>query len=151
MIVWVDGDACPRGVREIVAKRCRREGIRAIFVADRDVSLSDYPDVEMRIVSAGAEATDKEILDSIQSGDVAVTRDILLAEALLSKGAEVINDRGERFDPESISERRSLRDFSYDLRSSGLAEAGARRYGRKEIERFANGFDRLLVRLLKKE
>ena len=151
MIVWVDGDACPRPVREIVAKRCRREGIRAIFVADRDVSLSDYPEAEMRIVPENAEAADQEILESVEPGDVAVTRDILLAEALLGKGAEVISDRGERFDAASISERRSLRNFSYDLRSTGLARAGPRSYGRKEIERFANGFDRVLVSLLKNE
>ena len=149
MRVWVDGDSCPRPVREIVARRCLREGVETVFVANRDVSLPEYPEVEMRVVSPGAEAADREILAGAEGGDLAITRDILLAEALLGQGVVVLNDRGERFDPDSIQERRSLRDFSYELRRNGLFEPGPRRYGRKEIASFANSFDRELVKRLK--
>lgn len=151
MTVWLDGDACPRPVREIVARRCRREGVATVFVADRDVSLPEYPDVEMRIVPSGPEATDREIIRGVEPGDLVVTRDILLAEALAGRDVVILNDRGERFDAESVAERRSLRDFSYGLRRDGLSAPGPRRYGRKEVGSFANSFDRELVKRLKEE
>jgi uncharacterized protein len=151
MTVWVDGDACPRPVREIVARRCRREGVATVFVADRDVSLPEYPGVEMRVVLSGPEATDEEISRGVEAGDLVITRDILLAEALVGRDVVVLNDRGECFDPGSVAERRSLRDFSYGLRRNGLSAPGPRRYGRKEVGRFANSFDRELVKRLKEK
>lgn len=151
MKVWVDGDACPRLVREIVARRCLREGVPTVFVADRDVALPEYPGVEMRIVASGPEATDREISRGAEAGDLVITRDILLAEALVGRNIVVLNDRGERFDADSVVERRSLRDFSYGLRRDGLSAPGPRRYGRKDVARFANSFDRELVKCLKEE
>ncbi len=141
MTVWIDGDSCPRAVREIVARRCRREGVALVIIADRDVSIPGYPEAWMQIVESGADAADAAILKGINADDLLITRDLILAEAAVERGAVVLNDSGSRFDAGNVAERRSLRDFSVSLRRNGLAKAGPHRYGKRQLAAFANRFD----------
>lgn len=149
MKIWVDADSCPRPVREIIKKAAERTGIDARFVANRTI-----PGVEAgeQLVIVGKEegAADDYILDHSEQDDLVVTRDIPLAKRLVESGTNVINDRGDLFTKENVGERLSLRNFMYVLRNSGLFLPTERSFGSKEVQSFANAFDRELTRLMRK-
>jgi uncharacterized protein len=150
VIIWLDADSLPRKVRDIVARAACRTGIRAVFVANRAVPFDEPPhcgELEMRVCSGGVTA-DEEIAAQILPGDLAITRDIPLAARLLELEAVVINDRGDRFDRDSIAERLSQREWNLQLKKAGLAGARSRSFGSDELKRFADRFDLELRRLL---
>jgi uncharacterized protein len=159
MTIWADGDSLQAEVRSLVCRRANREAeaagaqgraprFRAAFVAARMPPLELGPGVESETVEAGAQAADDRIVERAQAGDLAVTRDLPLAERLADKGLRVLNDRGEVFTVENARERRSLRDRAAELRSLGLAPESPRRaaWGQREFKAFADALDRELVK-----
>jgi len=153
--IWADADSLPRPVRGLIARRAEAEaarhpGTRAIFVANRDPG--DQRGRACAFMKVGPEpgAADQAIEDGVLPGDLVVTRDIPLAERLLARHGRaigVINDRGGRFDPDSVRERRSLRDAMLELSLVGLKPAGRPGYGRRDSEAFARALDAELGRL----
>jgi hypothetical protein len=148
MTIWVDGDSAPRDIRPILL-RCGKS-IAVHFIASR--KLSDLPESMLTLVPEGQDSADLLIEKKAALGDLVVTRDILFAERLVKSGIAVINDRGELFTKEKITERRSLRDTAAELRFQGLAPASPKGSQRtaKETKRFADGLDRALATLRKK-
>lgn len=146
MTIWVDGDSCPRDVKMIIRRAARRREIPAIFVANRFV-VRESGWVRMIVVGTEEGAADAYIIEEARPGDVAVTRDILLAEQLVGKGITTLNDRGRVFDEESIREAVSMRNFSKNLRDSGMFIDRDSRFGKREQKEFADAFDRILTRL----
>ena len=149
MKILVDADSCPREAREMILRFSTRLGINIVFAANRLIpGLPDYAIMEM--CPPGEGAADDRIVELAQPGDIALTRDLPLAERLVEADVRVIDDRGRVFTKENVRELRSLRDFMVDLAGKGLEFERISSYGKKELKTFANSLDRELSSLLKK-
>ena len=146
MTIWVDADSCPKRVRDIIVRASNRRGIPARFVSRQDVGVRSTGPVEALVT---AEDADEVIVSRAAAGDLAVTRDIPLAARLVEQDVRVLNTRGDVFDRSNVRERLSERDFMYELRSAAAFDEPGRRYGKHEVEAFANAFDRELQKRLK--
>ncbi|MEX1182466.1 MAG: YaiI/YqxD family protein [Gemmatimonadota bacterium] len=146
MTIWIDADAAPRDVKDIVARAARRLGLPAVLVANRRMAASPHnPHVTSIRVDGGPDVADRYIADHAAPGDVAITADIPLAAILVEKGVTVIDPRGELYDAENIRERLSIRDFMESLRGSGVETGGAAPYGSRDKQAFAGTLDRVLA------
>ena len=159
MTIWADGDSLPAEVRRLICRRASSEArsaaeegriprFRAAFVAARMPPLDIGPGVEAETVEGGPDAADDRMAERAEAGDLAVTRDLPLAERLAEKGLRVLNDRGDVFTADNARERRSLRDRAAELRALGLAPESPRRssWGPRELKAFADALDRELAR-----
>jgi uncharacterized protein YaiI (UPF0178 family) len=149
MKILVDADSCPRPARELVLRAAERRKIKAVFAANRPIPgiAGDY--AAMELCPAGEGAADDRIAALAERGDLALTRDIPLANRLVEADVCVIDDRGRVYTRENIRERLSLRNFMVGLAENGLGRAGNASYGRKELKAMADSLDRLLARLLR--
>ncbi|MEE8441322.1 MAG: DUF188 domain-containing protein [Spirochaetia bacterium] len=141
MRVLVDADSMPIRIREIIVGHAARRGFRAIFFANSTIPLPQSVGIELRTVDDADEA----IVENVEPDDLVVTHDIPLAARLVEKGNIVLNDRGGRFTEENVRERLSRRDFAKELRDTGLLPERPRTFGPKEVQAFANAFDRELT------
>lgn len=149
MRIWVDADAAPRDVKEIVSRAARRLGIAAVMVANQRLHVPPgNPYVEAVRVDGGPDVADRHIAENADPGDLAVTADIPLAATLVAKGVLVLDPRGEQYSEENIGERLAVRDLMEGLRGAGVETGGARPYGPADKQSFAAGLDRLLTRAL---
>jgi uncharacterized protein YaiI (UPF0178 family) len=147
--ILVDADSCPRPARELVLRTAERRKIRAIFAANRPIPGIDGDYVAMELCPAGEGAADDRIVALAEPGDLALTRDIPLANRLVEAGIRVIDDRGRVYTRENIRERLSLRNFMVGLAENGLGREQSANYGKKELKAMADSLDRLLARLPK--
>ena len=147
--MWVDADSCPRPVRDVISRASERTGLPVVFIANRDIPITQSAKSSLRVVGADSQAADALILGECRPKDIVVTRDIPLAGKLLEKGCVVLNDRGDRFSEETIRERLSLRDIMKEFRQSGILGEGRRSFGKKELHAFAAALDRALAALMK--
>lgn len=150
MKIFVDADACPQPVRDIVIRTVARLQIEAVFVANKSLSLPESPLIKFVLVEAGPDLADEYIKDSATKGDLVISQDIPLAHALVKAGIVVINPRGDVYTEENIADRISSRDLLQSLRDSGLITGGPSQYGEKEKRAFASALDRELTRLRKR-
>lgn len=146
MKIWVDADACPVAIKEIVFRAANRVGIHATFVANQVVRVPPSPHLHFMQVGSGFNAADQRIIELAEPGDVVVTADIPLAAELVPKGAHVVNPRGERYTADNIRERLSIRDFMEELRGGGVKTGGPPALGARDKQAFANQLDSLLAR-----
>jgi uncharacterized protein YaiI (UPF0178 family) len=149
MKIWVDADACPGPVREILLRAVQRLKVPAVFVANKRLSLPRSEFVSTVQVGAGLDVADRHIAEAARAGDLAVTQDIPLAALLVPKGVVVMDPRGELFTEENISERLSVRNFMQELRDSGVMTGGPGGFSAQDRQEFAATLDRELTRLLK--
>lgn len=144
--LWIDADAAPRDVREIVFRAALRLEVTVFLVSNQRVQLpANNPFVEMVWVTAGPDEADQRIVDEAREGDLAVTADIPLAAALVEKGVRVIDPRGEEYTPENVRERLSIRDFMASLRDTGVDTGGPSARSARDTREFANALDRILT------
>jgi hypothetical protein len=144
--IWVDADSCPKRVRDIIIRAAHRRAVPARFVSRQDAGVWSDGRVESIVTDADA---DEIIVAQSEAGDLAVTRDIPLAARLVENDVVVLNTRGEVYTAENVRARLSERDFMYELRSSAAYAEPGRRYGAREVQAFANAFDRELEKRLK--
>lgn len=149
MRIWVDADACPGPVRDILLRASQRLKVPAVFVANKALSLPRSELVSTVQVGAGLDVADRHIAASAQRGDLAVTQDIPLAALLVPRGVVVLDPRGELFSEENIAERLSVRNFMQELRESGVMTGGPGGFSAQDRQQFAAALDRELTRLLK--
>jgi uncharacterized protein YaiI (UPF0178 family) len=149
MKILVDADSCPRASREIILRAAIRTGTKAYFAANR--ALPDLDGGIMLVCGKEEGAADDRLVSLAERGDLAVTRDIPLAERLLEAGAETLDDRGRVYTRETIGEFLSLRDFTLQLVLNGAVYDRSPAYGKKELKQFAASFDKLLTRLLPRD
>jgi len=142
--IFVDADSCPPQIRQIVVRAAKREGVRAVFVANRNIPLSASDAVSMVLVSPKEGSADDYIVSVIGREDIVITRDIPLAARCIEREALVLNDRGMVYTENNIRERLSVRNIMKDFREAGLLSDGERTFGQKEIKAFADAFDREL-------
>ena len=149
MKIWIDADACPGPVKEIVLRGSERLRIPTVFVANKPIALPRSPLLSTVQVGKGLDVADQHIAAHASAGDLAVTQDIPLAALLVKKGVCVLDVRGDQLSEENIDERLSLRNFFQDLREAGVETAGPKGFGPQDRQRFAASFDRELTRLAK--
>ncbi len=151
MKLWIDADAAPRDVKEIVYRTARRLQLATVLVANQRLSAPlDHPYVSTVRVEGGPDVADKYIAEHAEPGDVAVTADIPLASRLVEKRVTVLDPRGQEYSEENVGERLAVRDFMDDLRGSGMVTGGPRPYGPKDRQSFAAALDRALTRALRR-
>lgn len=148
MKIWVDADAAPKDVKDIVARAALRLEIPAFLVANQRLQTpANNPFVTSLRVEGGPDVADDHIAGEAVPGDLAITADIPLAARLVEKGVATIDPRGTAYTRENIGERLSVRDFMDGLRSTGVETGGPAAYGPREKRAFAAAFDRALARL----
>mgnify|MGYP002856096224 CR=1 FL=1 len=144
---WVDADACPRAIRDILCRAAIRVEVPLVFVANHALSLPPSPHVRMLQVPAGFDVADNHIAQQVGANDLVVTSDIPLAAEVIDKGAKVITARGEAYTPENIRQRLNMRDFMDTMRSSSIDPGGGPpALGPRDKQAFANALDRYLAR-----
>ena len=146
MAIWVDADACPRVIREILFRAAVRREVPLTLVANHLVPAPKSPWIISRQVEQGFDVADNVIVREVASGDLVITSDIPLAAEVIDKGAAVISPRGERFTPENVRQKLNMRDFMETMRSSGVVSGGPPAPGDREKQAFANALDRYLAK-----
>ena len=124
MAIWVDADACPKVIKEVLYRAADRENVQITFVANQRLSVPPSRFLKTLQVSAGFDVADNEIVRRAQSGDLVITADIPLAAEVMEKGAAALNPRGERYSNATIRERLNIRDFMDTMRASGVQTGG---------------------------
>ncbi|MBM3347298.1 MAG: YaiI/YqxD family protein [Betaproteobacteria bacterium] len=147
MKIWVDADACPGPIRDILFRAADRLKVPLTLVANKPLRTPPSPYIRAIQVPAGFDVADDRIAADVQAGDLVITADIPLASAAIAKSAHVLDPRGERLTPENIQERLALRGFMEELRSSGVQTGGPAPFSTRDQKAFADQLDRLLQRL----
>lgn len=145
MQIWVDADACPKPVKEILYRAAHKRQVVMILVANQALSAPASPFIKSIQVSGGFDVADNYIVAELTPGDLVITADIPLAAEAIAKGAAVINPRGERYTKDSIGARLNMRDFMETMRSSGVVHDGPPPYNDRDKQTFANALDRFLA------
>ena len=141
--IWIDADACPKTVKEILFKTSARLKIDLSLVANSYQSIPHSPLIKLTIVGKKLDEADQYIVDHVLSGELVVTADIPLAAKVVDKGAYALNPRGELYTEENIGEILSMRDFMKELRDGGAITGGPASFGPKDVEQFANSINKL--------
>lgn len=144
MTIWVDADACPGVIKEILFRAAERTGTRVTLVANQPVRTPPSRLIDSLQVSSGFDVADDEIVSRVEVGDLVITADIPLAAEVMEKGGHALNPRGELYTKDNIRSRLNMRDFMDTMRSSGVQTGGPPPLGQREKQAFANHLDRLL-------
>ncbi|HEY5740439.1 MAG TPA: YaiI/YqxD family protein [Gammaproteobacteria bacterium] len=147
MKIWVDADACPVVVREILFRAAARTGVQVTLVANQPLSVPKAKNINTLQVPGGFDVADDEIVKRVQAGDLVITSDIPLAAEVIDKGGYALSPRGELHTRENIGAKLNMRDFMDTMRSSGVEMSGGpAAYSQRDKQDFANNLDRLLTR-----
>ena len=150
MKIWIDADAAPRDVRNIVYRASKRLGLATFLVANQSLDVPPaYPMVSAILVSGGPDVADDHIAEHAEAGDLVVTHDIPLAARLVPEGVVVLDVRGREHTQASIGERLSVRDFMENLRATGVATSGPPAFDARAKREFASALDRALTRMMR--
>ena len=147
--IWVDADACPVVIKEILFKASERTRIPMTLVANHSMRVPATQWIEFRQVSAGFDVADNWIVQNCQTGDLVVTQDIPLAAEVIELGALALNPRGELYTTSNIKARLNMRDFMETMRSSGIQTGGPDAFNQRDRQNFANQLDRWLAKVKK--
>lgn len=146
MQIWVDADACPNVIKEILFRAAERVQIPLILVANKILQIPPSHYIRTMRVGAGFDVADNKIVREMESGDLVITADIPLAAAVIGRGGHALNPRGEFYSKENIEERLTMRNFMDELRETGVNTGGPATLSQKDRQAFANGLDRFLAR-----
>lgn len=150
MMIWVDADACPRVVKEILFRASARLQVLLCLVANKNLAKHSGPLVETVVVADGFDAADDYIAEHAAPNDLVVTADVPLAARIVAKGGVALDPRGELYHEESIGDRLALRDLMSELRDTGLIEGGGPPpFSMSDRQRFASALDSLLHRMIR--
>jgi uncharacterized protein YaiI (UPF0178 family) len=144
MHIWVDADACPAAIKEILFRAAQRTGLSLTLVANHGMRIPPTAGISFVLVAAGSDVADNEIVKRLSSGDLVVTADIPLAAEVVAKGAVALDPRGELYTAENVRARLNVRDFMESLRSSGVETGGPAALTAKDRQVFANQLDTIL-------
>ena len=150
MNIWVDADACPVVIKDILFRAAERTGVVLTLVANHDLRVPRSRNIKMLKVTTGFDVADNEIVKRVGIGDIVITSDIPLAAEVLEKGGHALSPRGELYTTENIKARLNMRDFMDTLRASGVNTGGPPAINQNDRKSFADNLDRLLTKGLKK-
>lgn len=151
MHIWVDADACPAVIKDILFRAAQRWQVPLTLVANQALYTPPSPLIRAVQVPRGFDVADAHIVERAEKGDLVITGDIPLAAQVLEKGALALNPRGERYSPETIRERLAMRDMMEELRASGVDTGGPSSFSQSDRKAFANQFDTLLARMARQQ
>ena len=149
MKIWIDADACPVVIKEILFRAAERTGLELTLIANHALKVPPVANIRAIQVSGGFDVADNEIVRRCDKGDLVITGDIPLAAEVLEKGAMALTSRGERFTEENIRVRLNMRDFMETLRASGVQSGGPAALSQSDRQAFANQLDRLISKALR--
>lgn len=145
MQIWVDADATPAVIKDILYRAAERLRLPLILVANQALRVPPSPHIRALQVPKGFDVADDEIARRLEAGDLVITADIPLAAQVIERGGHALNPRGEFYSPENIRERLNLRDFMEGLRGAGMTLSGPPAFTQADRQRFANQLDRFLA------
>ena len=145
MKIWVDADASPRDVKDVLIRASQKRKVSVVFVANRTLNLPMSSRLEMVAVAAGADVADDHIADNCSADDLIVSADVPLAARVVERGGVVIQPRGRVLDRENIDEALSIRNFGDSLRASGIETGGPPPFKPGDKQKFSNALDRWLT------
>ena len=146
MSIWVDADACPGAIKEILCRAAIRTRTPLFFVANHAIQVPPSPLIKMIQVAPGFDVADNHIVAQAAENDLVVTSDIPLAAELIENGAQIITARGERYTRQNIRQKLNMRDFMETMRASGEIRGGPAALGQKDKQAFANALDQYLAK-----
>jgi uncharacterized protein len=146
--IWVDADACPNIIKEILFRAATRTSIKLTLVANNFIKTPKSASIQFIQVPGGFDVADNEIVRRSQPGDLVITSDIPLAAELIDKNVQALSPRGELFTADNIRPRLNIRDFMDTMRSSGVQTGGPPPIGQTEKQNFANALDRIMTRAI---
>lgn len=146
MKIWVDADACPVAIKEILFRAAQRARLELTLVANQPVRAPRSPFIKCLQVASGFDVADNEIVKRIGAGDLVITADIPLAAEVIEKGGYALSPRGELYSSDNINERLNMRDFMDTLRATGVDTGGPAALSQKDRQAFANELDKLLAK-----
>lgn len=145
--IWVDADACPRAIKDILYRVAERARLKVVLVANQHLTVPGSRFISAVQVAGGFDVADNHIVQECRPGDLVITADIPLAAEVVDKDAGALNPRGERYTPENIRQRLNMRDFMDTMRSSGVATGGPPPLSPSDRQAFANELDRWVAKL----
>ena len=148
MKIWVDADACPKVIKEILYRASKRVGIPLTLVANRPLKPPHSELVNTIVVPDGLDVADNRIILEMKAGDLVITADIPLAAEVIENEGFALNPRGEFYTKDNVRHRLSIRNFMDDLRSSGVDTGGPAAFGQKDRQTFANELDKFLLKFV---
>jgi len=146
MKIWVDADACPVVIKDILFKAAERTGVQLTLIANQPVRIPRSRCIKFIQVASGLDVADNEIVKRLSAGDLVITADIPLAAEVVEKGGFALNPRGELYTVDTIRDRLSVRDFMDTLRSGGIDTGGPPALNQRDRQSFANHLDTLLTK-----
>ena len=149
MQIWVDADACPKVVKEVLCRAATRTGIQLTFVANHYIPVPSALNIKSIQVESGFDVADDEIVRRSETGDLVISGDIPLAAELIAKKVQVLNPRGELYTEATIKARLNIRDFMETMRASGIQTGGPAALSQTDRREFANQLDRILAKFKK--
>jgi uncharacterized protein YaiI (UPF0178 family) len=145
MRIWVDADACPNVIKDILFRAAERAHVNLTLVANQPVRIPPSPYIKMLQVPSGFDVADDRIVELTEAGDLVVTADIPLAAGVIEKGGQALDPRGEIYTRDNIKERLAVRKLMDELRSSGVDTAGPATFSNADRQAFASKLDRILA------
>lgn len=146
MKIWVDADACPVVIKDILFKAADKRAISTTFLANHSIRVPPSRFINFMQVSSGFDVADDEIVKRVSQGDLVITSDIPLASDAISKGAQALSPRGELFTIENIKSRLNIRDFMDTMRASGVQTGGPPALNQQDRQNFANHLDKIITK-----
>jgi uncharacterized protein len=141
MRIWVDADACPKPIKDILFRAAERTAVQTVFVANRSLQIPRSAYISVLRVALGQDVADNEIVKLLATGDLVITADIPLAAVVLGRGGHALDPRGELYTAETIGGRLNIRDFMETLRSTGVETSGPATFHQRDRLSFANQLD----------
>lgn len=148
MKIWVDADACPAVIKDILYKAAERTEVQLTLVANQKIQIPRSRFISFVQVASGFDVADNEIVKRLEAGDIVITGDIPLAADVIEKGGKALNPRGELYTTENIKARLNIRDFMDTLRGSGINTGGPPALNQADRKAFADHLDKLLTRFI---
>ncbi|MCW8450521.1 YaiI/YqxD family protein [Legionella quinlivanii] len=145
MQIWIDGDACPKPIKEIVFRAAIRTQRLLMIVSNHNLTIPASPFIRKHQVGAGFDMADRYIAENIKPGDLVITADIPLADIIITNGGFALNPRGEMYTANNVKSHLSMRNFNEVLRGAQMLSGGPPKISAREIQSFANGLDRFLA------
>ena len=149
MRIWVDADACPTIIKEILFRAAIRTQIPLVLVANQIIRTPPSPYISIIQVGSGFDVADSRIVQELEKGDLVITADIPLASLVIEKGGIALNPRGELYSTTNIKQKLAMRNFNEEMRSAGLLMGGPPKLNTKNNQAFANQLDKILAQIKK--
>ncbi len=148
--IWIDADACPGDIKEIIFRASKRVSVKVVLVANQSIRIPDSKLISAITVRDGADIADNTIVEKMTANDIVVTGDVPLAARVVEKGGIAIGTRGELFDDATVQSRLATRNLMEQFRAAGMETGGPKPLHQKDVQTFANQLDRLLTKLERK-